>query len=378
MRVVFASLGAYGHLYPLLPLALACRDAGHQVTVATGAPFLDRLPLPTVPSYPADLTLQWAEQETQRRHPELQGVEFAAAMFGDAAAGAVLPEMLARLTELEADLVVYEPTDVGAAAAADLLGIPALAFATGLIPSLLSILHPAAIGYQAEQWTARGRTPPDRRLLGEALLDICPVSLQTEYTDAPRVPVRSVAYSPAEAEIPGWLTEDPGRPRVYVTLGTVSFGAVEVLQRTVAEIATLGVDVLVTVGPDGDPAALGPQPENVHVERFVAQSAVLPRVDLIAHHGGTGTVLAALENGLPQLILPQGADQPFNADLLVRRGAAASQPNDAYRPGSIAALVEPLLGPCAERDVAQRIRAEIAAMPAPAEVVGRVEAFATG
>ena len=45
MRVVFASLPAFGHLYPLLPLALACRDAGHEVTVATGAPFLGQLPL---------------------------------------------------------------------------------------------------------------------------------------------------------------------------------------------------------------------------------------------------------------------------------------------------------------------------------------------
>jgi UDP:flavonoid glycosyltransferase YjiC (YdhE family) len=33
---MFASLGAYGHLYPMMPLALACADAGHEVVIATG------------------------------------------------------------------------------------------------------------------------------------------------------------------------------------------------------------------------------------------------------------------------------------------------------------------------------------------------------
>jgi hypothetical protein len=61
-------------------------------------------------------------------------------------------------------------------------------------------------------------------------------------------------------------------------LGTVSFGAVEVLSRAIAEIAALDVDVLVTVGPEGEPASLGEVPDNVHVERFVAQAAVLPLI----------------------------------------------------------------------------------------------------
>ena len=100
-----------------------------------------------------------------------------------------------------------------------------------------------------------------------------------------------------------------------------------------ADIAAFDVDVLVTVGPEGEPAALGEVPDNVYVERFVAQSAVLPLVDLIVHHGGTGTVLSALEVGLPQLLLPQGADQFVNAEILTSAGAARALPNDAQLPG---------------------------------------------
>ena len=57
MKIVVASIPAYGHLYPLMPLALACADAGHDVTIAVGPPFLDRLPLPTVPQQPDELDL---------------------------------------------------------------------------------------------------------------------------------------------------------------------------------------------------------------------------------------------------------------------------------------------------------------------------------
>gem|GEM_PF-943165 len=46
MRVLFASLGTHGHTYPLLPLAAAARDAGHEVTFATGEGFAEVLRAP--------------------------------------------------------------------------------------------------------------------------------------------------------------------------------------------------------------------------------------------------------------------------------------------------------------------------------------------
>lgn len=36
MRVLFASLASVGHTYPLIPLAIAVRDAGHEVHFAAG------------------------------------------------------------------------------------------------------------------------------------------------------------------------------------------------------------------------------------------------------------------------------------------------------------------------------------------------------
>jgi hypothetical protein len=355
----------------MMPLALACAGAGHAAVIATGPPFLGQLPLPTVPGYRPNLELDWAIQEARRRHPDLHDQDFSMAMFADVTAEFATPTMIEQCERTRPDLVVYEGMHTGAGVAASVLGIPAAAYAIALASFIYNYLHSATVDYQRDTWLQRNLTPPEGNgLLAAALINPAPPTVrQTDGSRVPTIPIRSVAYNEFGAGVPAWLNGPRSRPRIYLTLGTVSFGAVEVLSRAIAEIAPLDVDVLVAVGREGDPAALGEVPANVHVERFVAQSAVLPLVDLIVHHGGTGTVLSALEVGSPQLLLPQGADQFFNAELLTSIGAARALPNDAQQPGAITEAVQALLGDSPERETAARVRDEIAAMPSPAEVV---------
>ena len=80
-------------------------------------------------------------------------------------------------------------------------------------------------------------------------------------------------------------------------------------------------------------------------------------------------MLGALEVGLPQLLLPQGADQFFNAEMLTTVGAVRALPNEAQHPGAIGQAVQALLGDCPERQAAAQLRYEVAAMPGPDEVV---------
>jgi UDP:flavonoid glycosyltransferase YjiC (YdhE family) len=166
------------------------------------------------------------------------------------------------------------------------------------------------------------------------------------------------------------------RPLIYITLGTVSYGAVDVLRRAIDEAAGHPADILVTVGPHGDPTALGTVPDNVHLERFVPQPRLLPQVDLLIHHGGTGTMLGALIEGIPQLILPQGADHFHNAAAVVRAGAGRALRNDEQLPGSISDAVRALLTAGPERAAAQRISADIRTLPAPADVAVMLADFA--
>src|SRR4029078_6203591 len=97
--------------------------------------------------------------------------------------------------------------------------------------------------------------------------------------------------------------------------------------------------------------ALGDVADNVHLEKFVDQPRVLELVDLIVHHGGTGSVLGALSAGVAQLILAQGADQFFNAEFLSEVGAARAIRNDEYEPGAIRRTATDLLsGGMEQRD----------------------------
>jgi len=350
VKVVFASLPAYGHLYPMVPLAVACAAAGHEVTVATGEPFLDALPVPTARGVAAGANLRGVEDETRRNHPSLpDGPELAAYLFGETTVRLMAPELRAVFERERPDLVVHDVMTLGAPVAAARLGIPAVAFGIGLWSPLYAHIYEVA-----------GADPA----LPGGYLDPIPPSVQSPVPlPATRRPIRPVAWAP-DAPLPAWLPGSPRR-RVYVTLGTVAYGAVEVLRRAVLATAGHDVDVLVAVGPAGDPALLGELPPNVHVEKFVPQAEVLRHVDLVVHHGGAGTMLSTLAEGLPQLILPQGADQPFNAMAVERAGAGRGLPGDAQTPAALAEAVGALLADGPERLAAKKIAAEIAAMPAP-------------
>lgn len=385
MRVVdilFAAIPAYGHVFPLLPLVAACADARHEVRIATGDPFLGRLPWPTVRGMPADVGLDAVVAQARRRHPGAQGPDLAAAMFADVTAELVAGELDAELSVRRPDLVVYEAMNVGAAMAADVHDVPAVAFSIGLATgAMVGMIAGAARTFRADFWAAHDRVAPaGSGLMAAAVLDPVPASLAPPGppSTVPRLPIRSVAFRDPAGTVPPWMVGSRTRPAVYLTLGTVSFGAVEVIRRAVDQIARLDVDLLVAVGPDGDPDGLGSVPGNVHLERFVDQPGVLDRVDVAVHHGGTGTVLGAAAAGVPQLIVPQGADQFINAELIARAGCGRALTNDRQDGDAIAGSVRALLGDGPERAAAARLRVEIAGMPGPVQVVPDLVALACG
>ena len=162
MRILFCSLPAYGHLYPVMPLALALKTRGHEVIVATGLPFAGSLPLPSLVAIPAEVNFEWAGKETARRNPEVVGLapadawRFAVEMFADVIAGRVVNLMDPELATVIPDLVVYESTNVGAAVAADLAHIPAVAHGIGVWDFFQATLHTVAPDRLAAEWLDRG------------------------------------------------------------------------------------------------------------------------------------------------------------------------------------------------------------------------------
>jgi UDP:flavonoid glycosyltransferase YjiC (YdhE family) len=125
---------------------------------------------------------------------------------------------------------------------------------------------------------------------------------------------------------------------------------------------------LVTVGHKGDVHAFDPLPRSVTVLPFVPQSEVLEWCDVVVSHGGSGTFLGAITTGVPQLCLPQAADQFRNAAACERAGVGISLGPAAASTDAIGQALRHLVHTREYHDATALVAAEIAAMPRPDEV----------
>ncbi|MEV4510631.1 glycosyltransferase [Dactylosporangium sp. NPDC049525] len=328
MRVLFASLGSVGHTYPLIPLAIAVRDAGHEVHWAAG----------------------------EEVHPPLATLGLRPFRPADAFYEIYAEDLAPELDRLRPDLVVHEWGLPGAAIAAQRAGIPGLWHGFGR-------MIPPGIGLQL----------PDTAVPRRPHLDICPPSLQDKdfLTAGDRIELRPVPFSFPD----GAPAVDRGARRlVYLTLGT-AFGTAALLTTAIKGLARLSVTVVVAAGRV-PPEELGAVPAGVTVSSWVPQAQLLPRAGVVVHHGGSGTTLGALAAGVPQLLLPQGADQFANADAVTEAGAGLQLRSAEVTADAIASHVRALLAGDGFRDAAGEIAAEIARMPSPAEVARRLPDYA--
>jgi MGT family glycosyltransferase len=176
--------------------------------------------------------------------------------------------------------------------------------------------------------------------------------------------------------LPASLDALPPGDTVYLTLGTVFHEALDVFHACLAGLRELPVNVVVTVGPDADPARLGPQPPGVVIEPFIPQALLLPRCRLVISHGGAGTMLGAFGHGLPQLIIPQAADQFLNAAAAQAAGAALTLPPGAVTPDAVRAALGRLLDEPGFALAAKTLQVEIEALPAAEDALATIVAEA--
>jgi UDP:flavonoid glycosyltransferase YjiC (YdhE family) len=377
MRVLVATTAGYGHVLPVVPLAQAFAAAGHEVLWATGESTQPLVASAGIACAPAGLdahSLAQLQAVLGPRAAALPPPDRAAMMFPALFAEGLAPKMAADLlplaTAFRPDLVVHEQGELAAPLVGAVLGVPVHTHAFGgAVPEAFVL---AAGERVAPLWAAQGREVPLHAGCYQAsYLDLCPAEVQSVHTGhiATPQPLRPVSWTGPgdDVDVPGDGDGD-GTPLVYLTLGTVMSSA-PVLRAAVQALAALPVRVLVTVGPAGDPAALGEQPANVRVARWVSQARVLPRCSVVVSHAGSGTFLGALALGLPQLCLPQAADQFRNAGGGVRSGAALALSPPEATGEAVAAAVERLLSDPTFRGAAQGVADSISAMPAPADVV---------
>lgn len=224
---------------------------------------------------------------------------------------------------------------------------------------------PAHVDAPLDALRAQLGLPPDggASLRNEPVFSSFPASLDTVDGSRMRPPFRARVVEPPSSAPAIWARADDPRPLVYITFGTIVGGMEHArsIYRTVLDaIADLPLRALLTTGRM-DASVLGAVPGNVHVEAFIPQRDVFPHAKAVVCHGGTGTLLGALAAGLPLVVVPFGADQPHNAQLVARAGAGFALSNpDA---GTLGLTIQRLLDAPTLRQKAESLAAEIAAMP---------------
>lgn len=353
--VLLVALGSSGDVNPLLGIASALRERGHETTLISAPQFAsaaesvgaDFAPLGSSEAYDA------IYEDPDLWHP-LRGLRV---YFG----------YLSRLVAQTADLIEerYEPDRTvvlapfqcfGARVAQEALGVPLCT----VLPYPISIQSefdpnrnpfgnpPRWMGrwgvrwmYRVTNWEisrharagvnaarrARGLDPPVRDVVGwsnssDLVLGLWPSLLSAPQADWP-LQARTTgfvtydgpaakAWSPPD-DLPqrtDWLVFTPG---TQMTHGADFFAvACEAAER-------IGSPTLMV---SKDRSALPDRlPDNVTHLSFAPFAWLFARAAAVVHHGGIGTAGRALEAGLPQLIIPSGFDQFDNADRVTRIGA---------------------------------------------------------
>lgn len=133
-----------------------------------------------------------------------------------------------------------------------------------------------------------------------------------------------------------------------------------------------------TVGRDQDPTELAPFPVNARVERFIPQAELLPWCSAVVHHGGAGTTFGALAHAVPQVILPQGADNYEHAVMCESAGTAIALRPEMLTPANLAAAVRRVVDDEAYAGASRICAKEIAAMPDAVSVAAALRSWVSG
>jgi len=158
-------------------------------------------------------------------------------------------------------------------------------------------------------------------------------------------------------ELPEQLGSGEG-PLVYLSLGSLGSGDVELMRGLIATLADSPYRVIVSMGPQHEELTLA---DNMAGAEFLPQTSLLPQVDLVITHGGNNTVTEALHFGVPMVVLPLFWDQYDNAQRVHETGFGRRLPTYEHSPDELRGAIDGLLADAALRErldgVSARLRA---------------------
>ena len=156
----------------------------------------------------------------------------------------------------------------------------------------------------------------------------------------------SVRATDAAWELPEPLASGTD-PLVYLSLGSLGAGDVELMQKLVDSFAGRPYRVIVSKGPQHELIRLA---DNMVGEEFLPQTSILPKVDLVVTHGGNNTVTECFHFGKPMVVLPLFWDQYDNAQRVHETGYGIRLDTYGHAPEELRAAADRLLADAALHD----------------------------
>jgi hypothetical protein len=335
MRVLFTVLPGTGSLRPLLPVAHALRAQGHEVALCSSpalGPAVEQYGLPFFAagldwdtSDPSDIDVLCAAAGGLR-FPPLTGMARLAwvtnELFIGAAARCMLPDVVRIAREWPADLVVRQSFEYSGCVAAERLGLPHASVADAA-HSALDGRHDVAAALDGLR-SSVGLPPDPGGAMVYRHLHLCFAPPRFDGPDAVFPPtarfLRHTDPTPTEDRPPSWVVELEARPTVLVSMGTVFHRTAGIYEAVLEGLREEPVNLLVAAGFDLDPGRFGPQPSHVRIEPYLPVTTLLPRCDLFISHGGFNSVKESLAGGVPLVVIPISADQPYSAERCAALG----------------------------------------------------------
>jgi UDP:flavonoid glycosyltransferase YjiC (YdhE family) len=358
----------------MLPLARALQARGHAVAWAAAGDTLAMLQRQGFEAHVAGPDRPWAMAELARQWPERSSLspmasapELGARLFADVYAPATLPALLAVLEAWRPDLLVHDVMAHAAPLAAALRGVRSVSHGFGLPRPRASI--EGAESRMRPHWQARGLDmPPDCGNHRGGHVDLCPPSMRLgePVPDGPRWPL-----SPAS----GVRRRRGPRQGVLASFGTVHHHQAT-FDRLLAVLLRGPWPVRAALGRPPDPARTWPP--HVHAVPWLDLAAEWALCRVGACHGGAGTMLGGLAQGVPLLLLPVAADQFRNARALRAAGAGLALLGEDQAELAMHAALERLHDEPAFSCAAEAVADEIAAMPQADAVAGALTGAPAG
>jgi UDP:flavonoid glycosyltransferase YjiC (YdhE family) len=363
MRVDIVAIGSRGDVQPYLALGVGLRTAGHRVRIVTLGGYedfvcgrgLDHLTIGHTPQEIANSPAgrDWVKQRTNTAGYLRGFVRVAESVIGDG---------IARYWHecRDADAVMVSPMGylVGAHIA-ERLGVPLIqAF---YVPPMVPTRYDwdgrknlrtavkgrlSAYGHTAVHFLMWSRLRRSTNAARQRFLDLPPLSLTEPFNAARRRDLMLGGYSSAVVsrpadwgewmhvtgywfldDFPGWNAPrelvdflDSGPPPIFIGFGSTPFPRPEATTDLVVRaVRHAGCRAILLSGGSG--LAIGQLTPEILSLNSAPHSWLFSRVRAAVHHGGAGVTGAALRAGLPSVVVPVFADQPFWGRRVFRIGA---------------------------------------------------------